>query len=593
MRLRPLARLLASFTLALTLVAGCGYKNALKQGDEAMATQRYEDALGFYRRALELKPDSAEAQQKVAAAQEKATAARIDAGKAKLAARDFAGAIDDAAGAVAIHPSPAVRAFVDEVTAAVSGEGERLAEAGVYAEGLALVDGAIAKIPSASDKLAGPRRDLAERWSAALDAGATAAEGAGRLGDALLQRAMIVELVGDDAQRSARDRLLGQLKARSSFRVAQSPTRDAAAGALAQRLVGADPSRWIEVLAPGPAQGETAATLTFTLQKARFTTDKRDRSESARYQSGTKQVPNTFYKMAQDKVSDQERRVLEAEKEVTKQEQYVAQYRKDVEKEGPSPNTSTGAEQNLYNAENRLESAQRNVQSERDQLQQRRDELQRTPQTKDEPVYTDVQYKITTHTLTATAKLVGGLTPAGGTKVDLGRELTTDAKDDAHDGVSAAGIAADPLQLPSHAELEGRLADAAIAEVAGRIGEAFAAYRRSILDRASGDDDKVDRMVLFLLLDPRPAIRRWTRRSGRPAGSRRRAPGCEGPRGSSRALARRSRRSDLASPRPRRPSTISRLPALIHAGLTSRCTSRSRRRCSRRSTGRRWCSRRR
>ena len=111
------------------------------------------------------------------------------------------------------------------------------------------------------------------------------------------------------------------------------------------------------------------------------------RSESARYQSGTKQIPNPFHKMAQDKVRDRERAVLEAEKEVTNQERYVAQYSQDVAREGDTPNTSTGAEQNLSNAQSRLDSARNRVNSERSQLQQARDDLGRTQPTTEEAVY--------------------------------------------------------------------------------------------------------------------------------------------------------------------------------------------------------------
>lgn len=500
-RLRPLARLLATFTLALTL-AGCGYKHALKQGDAAMVSQQYEDALAHYQRALELKPDSAEAREKVAQAQDRAVELRVQSGQRKLGGKDFHGAIAEAAGAVAILPQSAtVRGFVDEVIAGVTAEAQRLGEASVHAEALALLDHALSGLPGERGRLDGPRHAAADRWAQQLDAGATAAEGAGRLADALLQRAMIAELTGDAAAQAERDRLLAALRAKAVFRVGVAAIRDPASLALAQRLVGADRARWLEVLAPGPVPADAAAVLTFSLPKARFTTDKSERSQSAKYQSGTRQVPNPFHKMAQDKLFDQERRVLEAEKEVSKQEGYVAQYRKDVDREGPSPNTSTGAEQNLYNAENRLEAANRNLLSERNQLQQRRDDLQRTPQTKEEPEYTTVQYKVTTHVLSATSKLTGLLTPRTGERITIDRELTTQARDDAHDAQSAANIPADPLDLPPRETLEGQLAEAALAELGARIGEAFGAYRQGVRDGATSDDDRVERAVLFLLLD--------------------------------------------------------------------------------------------
>lgn len=501
-RLRPLAHLLATVTLVLTL-AGCGYKQALQRGDAAMVSQQYEDALAHYQRALELKPDSAEAREKVARAQDRAVEVRVEGARHKLGSKDFHGAIAEAAGAVAILPqSASVRGLVDEVIAALVAEAQRLGDAGVHAEALALLDHALAGLPGERARLDGPRHAAIDRWVQQLDTGASAAEGAGRLADALLQRATIAELSGDAGAQASRDRLLAALRARAVYRVGIAAIRDPASLAVAQRLVGADRTRWLEVLAPGPVPADAAAVLTFNLPRARFTTDKSERSQSARYQSGTKQVPNTFHKMAQDKVFDQERRVLEAEKEVSKQEGYVAQYRKDVEREGPSPNTSTGAEQNLYNAENRLESANRNLLSERNQLQQRRDELQRTPQTKEEPEYATVQYKITTHVLSASTRLTGLLTPRTGERITIGRELSVQARDDAHDAQSVANIPADPLDLPSRDSLEAQLAEAAVAELAARVGEAFGAYRQRARDGATSDDDRVERMALFLLLDP-------------------------------------------------------------------------------------------
>lgn len=505
-RTRPILRFIASCALALTLL-GCGYKNAMKDGDAAMASQRYEDALGYYQRALALKPDSAEARAKVTQAQEQAVKVRVAAGEAKLASRDLYGAVSDAAAAVAILPeSQAVRGLVDAVVAAVIDGVGRLSESGVHAEARALAEAAITGLPAESGRLSEARKAAAERWAAALTAGAGAAEAAGRPADALLQRAMIAELAaitGDGEAVSARDRSLAALKDRSMFRVAQAPSRDATASAVAARLVAADSARWLEVLAPGPIPATATATLAFSLAAPRFATDKRTRSESARYQSGTQQVANPFYKSAQDKVLDQERRVTDAEKEVSKQQAYVEQYRKDVAKEGPSPNTSTGAEQNLYNAENRLEAANRRLLDERNQLQQRRDELQRTPQTKEEPVYTTAQYTVTTHVMTASSRLSGSITPKSGAKIELGSELSTQAQDDAHDGLPAANVAADPLNLPPKSELEGKLVAAAEAELMARVAAAFEAHRQALRAGGGGEDESVEKTALFLLMDAR------------------------------------------------------------------------------------------
>lgn len=502
---RPFLRSLASLTLAFTLLGGCAYKNALERGDQAMAGQRYEEALSEYEQALKLKPDSEEAKQKLAAARDKAIEVRVASARVKLKNKNLAGAVADAGAAVALRPdAPAVRGLVDEVVAAVAAEGERLTGAGLHAEAVALFDLTISGLPGERARVETPRKATIDSWLAALDTGAAAAASAGRTGDALLQRAMMVEL-GDAGQSAERDRLRDALRASLIYRVRQTGSaKDAIYTELAQKLTGADPVRWIEVLASGVAAPEAAATLTFSLQKPRFAVDKSTRSESARYQSGTKQVPNPFYKSAQDKVADRERAVLEAEKEVTNQEKYVQQYTKDVAAEGDTPNTSTGAEQNLSNAQSRLESARNKVNSERDQLQQARDDLGRTQQTTEEPVYSTVDYKITKHTVTASAKLTATITDRKGGKVEIAKDVVEVASDETHDGAAVANVAADPLDLPPRDALEAKLRANAFAELATGIGVAFAAFRQGLLDAAksaSSDDERADKLVQFMVVD--------------------------------------------------------------------------------------------
>ncbi len=498
-------RILACFSLALTLLGGCAYKNALERGDQAMAAQRYEDALGEYEAALKLKPDSAEARQKLAAARAEAVGLRIAAARTKLAAKDLHGAIAEAAGALTLRAdSPEVVGLVDEVLAAVIREGERHSGAGHHAEAVALYDTAVIGLPGERARIEAPRQATLTRWIAALDIGAKAAEDAGRQGDALLQRAMMVEL-GDAGATGDRDRLREALRATLMFRVRQTgPVRDGAFTELGQRLTGLDPVRWIEVLAPNAPAPEAAATLSFSLPKPRFAAGKSSRSETARYQSATRQIPNPFYKSAQDRVKDRERAVLEAEKEVTEQERYVGQYTQDVAREGDTPTTSTGAEQNLNNARSRLESARNKVNAERDQLQQARDDLARTQESSEEPVFSTLDYKITTHVITATTRLVATITGRNGVKTELAKDLLETAGDETHEAQSVADIPADPLELPPPETLEAKLREAAFAELTTRIGGAFAAYRQSLLDaanQATSDDDRADKLVRYMVVD--------------------------------------------------------------------------------------------
>ncbi|MCA9715735.1 MAG: hypothetical protein KC468_13740, partial [Myxococcales bacterium] len=373
-----------------------------------------------------------------------------------------------------------------------------------FADAMALLDATTRGLPSARESISAAADATRAAWVAALEAGATAAEQAGRKGDALLQRAQLLALTASAEAKAACDRLRVELKAAHGLVIAQRG-RDAGFQALAPQLVGSDPVRWLQVLAPGAKTPEPRATLEFSLGKAKFTTDTARRDATARYQSGTKQVPNPFYEQRQRALLEQETRVTQAEQDVVKQQQKVEQYRADVQREGDTPNVSTGAEQNLYNAENRLESDRRSLQSEQNQLMQKQRELANTPQYQDEPVYETVTYPVTTHTLRASAPLRGAATLNAGEPLAINQDLAEEARDDEHSGHSAAGVAPDPLELPAKDALAQKLQAQALSVLEGQINAIFQRYRdgyRARVDAAASDDERVDALVIYTLLDP-------------------------------------------------------------------------------------------
>ncbi|MCA9715487.1 MAG: tetratricopeptide repeat protein, partial [Myxococcales bacterium] len=134
-------RLLPRFTalaLALALFAGCTYKNAMKRGDEAMASGQYDDAIEQYERALAKKPDSEEARSKLAQAREKAVEQKVGQSRDALARGEFASAVATASEAAAILPdSPAVQQLIGELVPAVIAESERLTAAARFADAMA------------------------------------------------------------------------------------------------------------------------------------------------------------------------------------------------------------------------------------------------------------------------------------------------------------------------------------------------------------------------------------------------------------------------------------------------------------------------
>jgi hypothetical protein len=236
------------------------------------------------------------------------------------------------------------------------------------------------------------------------------------------------------------------------------------------------------------------------VSRTKFTTDKSRRIETARYQSGTEKVPNPFYEQHQRDVTEQEQRVVQEQQDVMKQQQYVEQYTADVQREGDTPNVSTGAEQNLHNAKSRLESERRSLKSAQDQLMQKQRALAGTEQYKDEPVYTDAQYTVTTHLLRASAQLTGALDSGPRGNLPVGRALVEEARDDERSGNNQAGVASDQLELPST-----KLMEQALAELKAQINAGFQAYRASYKEKAesaTSDDARVENFVIYVLLDP-------------------------------------------------------------------------------------------
>jgi hypothetical protein len=119
-------------------------------------------------------------------------------------------------------------------------------------------------------------------------------------------------------------------------------------------------------------------------------------------------------------------------------------------------------------------------------------------------VYSNVDYKITTHVLTASARLTGSITSKAGAKQDIARDLVQTATDEAHDAQSLANIPENPLDLPPRETLEAQLREAAFNELTASIGLAFAAYHQSLLDaakQAADDDDRADKLVRFIVVD--------------------------------------------------------------------------------------------
>jgi tetratricopeptide (TPR) repeat protein len=493
----------ASLLLSVTLMFGCAWQGHIKKGDEFLAAGNYDAAATEYAEALRLRPDDAEIAAKLREAQGGQVELRSQRARAALDANDTAQAIALAAEAFGILPDhPATTALIDHVVDVAGQRAKTSAEAGQFAEAMAIYDQILAGLPSARDRVSADAKAVTDAWVAKLTTAATEAEAAMRIGSALLYRSKIAALTGQPSPE--RDAAREQVAAQLRYVVVIKAKGGGAGDTVAASLLGKQPGSLLEIASAGE---RPAATMTLTIGKPKFGTDKQTREQEAQYQSGTKQVPNPFYKSAQDDVLDEERRQVEAENEVTKQEQYVSQYSAEVSREGDTPGVSTGAEQNLWNAESRLESAQRSLQDQRNAVIRAKEKAASTPQTSEEPVYSTHRYKITTHILTATVQVKAQLEHADGRPpISIDQPLTASAQDDENAAQSVAGIAEDPLSLPSKDELAAQLDGQAAPMVGAVIAESFAGHRQGLLAQAGAAAEPTQKLELLLhhvISDPR------------------------------------------------------------------------------------------
>lgn len=488
--------------LSFTLLLGCVWQGHVKKGDEFMAAANYDAAAAEYTEALRLRPDDQEIASKLAEAQAGQVELRAQQARAALEANETARAITIAAETHAILPlHPTTVALIDEVVDVASQRAGASAQAGQFAEAMAIYDTIAARLPSASERVSADAKAVTDAWVAHLSTAASEAETAGRSGSALLYRSKIAALSGQAT--AEHDAIREQVVAQLRYLVVVK-SKGGEASTVASMLIGRQPGTLLEVASEG---NKPAATLTLTVGKPKFANSTNKRQEQVQYQSGTKQVENPHYKMAQDKVLDEERRLVERENEVTKQEQYVAQYRAEVAKEGDTPNVTTGMEQNLYNAENRLEAAQRAVADQRNAVIRAKERAASTSQFTEEPVYSTHAYAITTHVLTATVQVKAQLVHADGRPtLAIDQPLSVAAQDDEHGAQSVAGIPEDPLILPSKDQLAGQLLAQAGPIVGAVIGESFAVHRQALREQANAATDpnqKLELLIRYVVLDPR------------------------------------------------------------------------------------------
>lgn len=501
---KALIRGLIGFVLVALVLTGCAFQNHIRQGDRHFENEKYRAALESYEEAHQLKPDSEKAAERV----ERAKKAllnhwRFQAEEA-LRKGDWVAAVEAAAEALEVAPgNDATRVLVQDIGYKAREEAAARADADEYAESLALYDAIIERLTTERLKAEPEARLVRQEWATILRGQAQQAEADQLDGLALLNWAKAADLQPDSGYESKMDSLYARVLADARYRVClEKKRRGVGHRTVTEALNQLRLSDGLELVERREGK-DCDVELELTVGQPSFDEIQSTHTAVKEYQSGTREVPNPAYERRERELNREKRELLEAEEEVDYQREQVDKYRSQVAGEGPTPNTSTGAEQNLSRAESRLEAARRRLESQRGRVQQAYDDLDRTDRYSEEPVYDELTYTVTTYRIDGQLRLRGTL--EGEETVAIDQKLGVSASDEQHAAHPKAGVDEDPLTLPPENELVSQLYNRAASYVGEVLTADFEDYRQRLLQRESSDDARrdVDALVRYLVLDPR------------------------------------------------------------------------------------------
>ena len=506
LRARRRALLLLSVALVcLSFVTGCAYGGHLDRGDEYFAQRRYELALHEYQAALKLKPDSDEALARVERAKRSLLEVLAQDAQRRLTEGDYPAAIELAAQSFAQAPrAQSTTRLIAKVVQDTLAHSERLRAQEDFAQGLALIEVLYERLPSTRDALELTLSDAHQAWAQGLARRAQAAERAGHLGDALLLYAKAAQLVMTPQAVAKRDELRARLLDTHVYTASLSPSSGSpmAQEVLARLRVWT----WAQNIRFVSDKDKPMASLELGLGQPSFSRQVSTSSRTARYKSGTRQVPNPAYKNRQDDILREQRDQERYQQDVLRLERDVSRYQEQVAREGPSPNVSTGAEQNLSRAQSELSRARDNLSRQLQRVLRAQEEAARTPQLIEEDVYSDLTYPVNTHSVRGELSLHARVAHADARPALATQQiLSTSASDTEHAAYAVANISLDPLSLPSQDELTERLKAQAAASAADALLGSLTSHRQALLAQAQAsqaEGERVHRLVVYILLDP-------------------------------------------------------------------------------------------
>jgi tetratricopeptide (TPR) repeat protein len=475
----------------------------MRQGDNHYDQGNYEAALVSYEKARELKPESEDAAERLKQTRKALVGRwRLQAEKA-IRDEEWVVAVEAAAEALSVVPeADATRVLVQDVGFKAREEAERRADMGKYAASLALYQAILDGLTTERVKTEPEARLVRQKWATVVRSRARQAESDSLHGLALLNWTKAADLQPNAGYESKASEVYAQVLESARYRVClKRKRRDVGYRAVLEAIERQRLPDGLLLDASGDVES-CDAEFSFAVGRPHFEQSRSTHTEVVEYQSGTRQVPNAAFERRERELNREKRELLEAEQEVDYQREQVDQYRSQVAEEGPSPNTSTGAEQSLSRAESRLDAALRDLESQRRRVQRAYDELDRTDRFTEEPVYQELAYTVTTHRLDGTLRLTGEF--RGGETVALDQEIGTSATDEQHPAQRPANVAEDPLTLPPEEELAAQLYARCASYTAKVLEGQFEAYRQRLLEAHDSAEarERVDALVRYLVLDP-------------------------------------------------------------------------------------------
>lgn len=501
--------LVFSLFAALLVLSGCAYGKHIDKGDEYFQQGQYEQALTEYEAAHKLDPDEPEANQKIHQAQIELVGVYAERVDAALDASDLPGAVAAAATAYDRLPhNPAVGQIMDKVSA----RGDQLAATALeqqsWAYALSTYEMISNELPPQRTAFAQKAAEVRAEWTQQLKKRAATAEAEKQSGLAALYWAKAVQLSADDEAAGHSRTLQAELGDTYQYLIyLNGDSRDPGYQSVASQLAVPIPQNSLVIESERPAKSATlGASVLVKVSRPNFQTKSRTRTETTRYQSGTKQVQNPRYASAREDVTYEEGQLVKKQEDLSRYQKDVDDDRAWVAKEGPSPGTSTSAEQSLSRSQSSLDRARSAVDRQRRKLQRTRETLARTEQFVEEPVYRDLNYTITTKTRVATANVsITVEHPDGRKRIAFNTDLATSASDDSHRAYPQANIAEDPLRLPPDADLATLLHNGAADPVWTTITQSFAGWRdtlRAQAAQASSDPERANFYAIYVFTAP-------------------------------------------------------------------------------------------